>query len=282
MTSKLVQLSEELTHAHAEMMLAREARRVDSARRDKAGFFAWLADLFGLTAAASLQRRATRRWRDSAALAKGYALAWVHGRTVHLSTLHAADAQARAQLEQHQILLQQRASRLLDLLALVERARHHAHAAYRHLSRAAHTRRRSAAVQQRHQGFVFNSSGWQASSGQTEIEQAQAALQELHAQVPYFTMELKVSLPGPLRSLIAGLAGSRWGIRMQANELARAADRCKETASGLADLSRKIRMEQLEGLQTEQRSASAAVSAHDDPHRQRALQELPTNLRALV
>lgn len=281
MTSKLVQLSEELTHAHAQMMLAREARQLDSARRDKAGFFAWLADLFGLTPAAALQRQTARRWRNLAAFAKNYAATWVHGRTVHLSTLRAEDAQARAGLARHQMLVQQRVARLLELLALVDRARHHAHAAYRHLSRAAHTRRRSAAVQQ-HQRFVFNNSGWQASSGRSEIEQAQAVLQELHAQVPQFTMELKVSLPGPLRSLIAMLAGSRWGIRMQANELARAADRCKETASGLADLSRTIRMEQLEGLQTEERAANAAVSTHDEPHRRRALQELPTNLRSLL
>lgn len=281
MTSKLVQLSEQLMHAHAEMTLAREARRADSAKRDKAGFFAWLADLFGLTEAASLQRRATRRWRDLAAFAKNYALAWLQGRTVHLATRLAEDAQERARLEQHQNLLQQRVTRLLELLGLVERARQHAHAAYKHLSRAAHTRRRSASAQ-RHQGFAFNSSGWQASSGRTEIEQTQAVLQELHAQVPQFTMELKVSLPGELRSLIAVLAGSRWSIRMQSNELARAAARCKDTASGLADLSRTIRMEQLESLQTAHRAATAAVSAHDDPHHQRAMQELPTNLRALV
>jgi hypothetical protein len=280
MLSRLEQLSHELAATHAAMQLARAERQRDAERRDRAGFFAWLADLFGLTAAASAQRRATSDWKVVHRLARDYAVAWVQARTVYLGTTCGDQASTRATLEKRATSILQRVERFTMFVTLVEQAKRHAQKAKAECEAAARHKRRSGTTDSLSDSRRHRiSADWRAAAARAAVARTQAVLTELESHIPALTFELRVKIPQGILALI-GSSGAL-GAFMQAHQLRSAAKGCNQAVEGLT-LVGSVMREQRGKIQAEHRQATTALAHYDAPFRQRALGELPHNMRALV
>ena len=296
MGQTLDEVSQELADAYTAMESARVARAEDGARRRAdlsrrsnsllqtvLALLAWLADLLGLTRAASTEHGSAVRWDWAVARAREFTLTWVHGRTVYLGSGSPKQAEQRAWLHQRADALQQHVDAISEVIELAAQARDSVASVQKQCEKAARHRRRAAGwLGGEYDVWRSDVRSWIGNQAAIRARVSLEALQQRVPQLDWVALEVKVPRWRLERILFRDDSFfSKLTVLRHSRQLTAAAEQCGQVVETL-DLVLASLKPELGNRQVESQYAAWELEQYDGPHRTRALGELPSNLRSLI